>query len=73
MQLALNMTNAVNAVLNISTTAPSPPVNSYNNYSPDESNLPYGADWTNDPLPAGTNTTNSKNRFIITVEFWFSL
>ncbi|MFV8363783.1 DUF1800 domain-containing protein [Flavobacterium sp. ZT3P35] len=58
--LALNMTNAVNAVLNISTTAPSPPVNSYNNYSPDESNLPYGADWTNDPLPAGTNTTNSR-------------
>jgi hypothetical protein len=54
------MTNAVNAVLNISTTAPSPPVNSYNNYSPDESNLPYGADWTNDPLPAGTNTTNSR-------------
>ena len=58
--LALNMTNAVNAVLNISTTAPAPPVNSYNNYSPDESNLPYGADWTNDPLPAGTNTTNSR-------------
>jgi hypothetical protein len=23
------------------------------------SNLPYGADWTNDPLP-GTNTTNSR-------------
>ena len=60
MLLALNMTNAVNAVLNISTTAPAPPVNSYNNYSPDESNLPYGADWTNDPLPAGTNTTNSR-------------
>ena len=58
--LALNMTNAVNAVLNINITAPSPPVNSYNNYSPDESNLPYGADWTNDPLPAGTNTTNSR-------------
>ena len=58
--LALNMTNAVNAVLNISTTAPAPPVNSYNNYSPDESNLPYGADWTNDPLPTGTNTTNSR-------------
>lgn len=58
--LALNMTNSVNAVLNISTTAPAPPVNSYNNYSPDESNLPYGADWTNDPLPTGTNTTNSR-------------
>lgn len=58
--LALNMTNAVNAVLNINITAPAPPVNSYNNYSPDESNLPYGADWTNDPLPVGTNTTNSR-------------
>ena len=58
--LALNMTNAVNSILNVNTTAPSPPLNSYNNYSPDESNLAYGTDWTNDPLPTGTNTTNSR-------------
>jgi uncharacterized protein (DUF1800 family) len=58
--LAMSMTNAVNAVLNVNTTPPSPPVNSYNNYSPDESSLPYGADWTNNPLPTGTNTTNSR-------------
>ncbi|WP_304196666.1 DUF1800 family protein [Flavobacterium alvei] len=58
--LTLSMTNAVNAVLNVNTTPPSPPVNSYNNYSPDESSLPYGADWTTNPLPSGTNTTNSR-------------
>jgi uncharacterized protein (DUF1800 family) len=58
--LALNVTNAVNTILKVNPTPPKPPVNSYNNYSPDESNLPYGADWTNDPLPTGTNTTNTR-------------
>lgn len=58
--LALDMANSVNTILNVNATPPAPPVNSYNNYSPDESNLPYGADWTNDPLPTGTNTTNSR-------------
>jgi uncharacterized protein (DUF1800 family) len=58
--LATSMNNAVNAILNVNTTPPSPPVNSYNNYSPDENNLAYGADWTNDPLPSGANTTNSR-------------
>jgi uncharacterized protein (DUF1800 family) len=58
--LALSMTNAVSTILNVNTTPPLPPVNSYNYYSPDESNLPYGADWTNDPLPTGTNMTNSR-------------
>lgn len=58
--LASSMTSAVNAVLNVNTTSPSPPVNSYNNYLPDENNLPYGADWTNDVLPTGASATNSK-------------
>ncbi len=58
--LAMSMTNAVNAVLNVNTTPPSPPVNSYNNFSPDENGLPYGADWTNNPLPTGAFTTNSR-------------
>jgi uncharacterized protein (DUF1800 family) len=58
--LALNVSNAVNTILKVNTTPPAPPVNSYNNYSPDENNLPYGGDWTNDPLPTGTNTTNSR-------------
>ncbi len=58
--LAMSMTNAVNAVLNVNTTPPSPPVNSYNNYSPDENNLAYGADWTNNPLPSTAGTTNSR-------------
>ena len=58
--LALSMTTAVNAVLNVNTTAPSSPVNSYNNYSPDENSLPYGADWTNNPLLTNAFTTNSR-------------
>jgi uncharacterized protein (DUF1800 family) len=58
--LAISMNNAVNAILNVNTTPPSPPVNSYDNYSPDENNLAYGSDWTNDPLPSGANTTNSR-------------
>tara|TARA_R110002124_G_scaffold76986_5_gene206205 strand:- start:1544 stop:3364 length:1821 start_codon:yes stop_codon:yes gene_type:complete len=57
---AMSMTNAVDKILNVDKTPPSAPVNSYNNYSPDEKNLPYGADWTNDPLPSGTSTTNSR-------------
>ncbi len=55
-----SMAEAVNTVLTVDLTAPSPPVNSYNNTSPDENNLPYGADWTNDTLPSGTSTTNSR-------------
>jgi len=58
--LALSMTNAVNAVLNVNNTPPSPPVNSYNNFLPDESSLPYGTDWTNSPLPTNTLATNSR-------------
>lgn len=57
---AMSMSAAVTTILNVDTTAPLPPVNSYNNYSPDENNLPYGADWTNDPLPSGTGTTNGR-------------
>ncbi len=56
----MTMVEAVNAVLSVDPTPPSPPVNSYNIYSPDQNNLPYGADWTNDPLPSGSGTTNSR-------------
>ena len=43
----MTMSDAVDAILNINTTAPAPPVNWYENLSPDEGGLPYGADWTN--------------------------
>ena len=46
--LPLSPSAAVDAVLNINTTPPVPPVNFYQNIEADENNLPLGADWTND-------------------------
>ena len=46
--LGLSMSGAVDLILNVDTTPPSPPVNHYNNEEPDENGLAYGADWTND-------------------------
>ncbi|WP_309609790.1 DUF1800 family protein [Flavobacterium sp.] len=45
--LGLSLNNAVNLILNVNATPPSPPINYYNNIEPDENGLPYGADWTN--------------------------
>ena len=45
--LGLSFSNAVDLVLNVSNVAPTPPINFYQNFKPDENNLPYGADWTN--------------------------
>ena len=42
---------AVNVVLNINPAAPAPPVNWYQNIAVDAGNIPYGADWTNNPSP----------------------
>ncbi|MFZ1529858.1 MAG: DUF1800 family protein [Ferruginibacter sp.] len=44
--LAMGMNSAVNAILNVNTAA-APPINWYQNIQPDENNIPYGADWTN--------------------------
>ncbi|GAA4743304.1 DUF1800 domain-containing protein [Flavisolibacter ginsenosidimutans] len=61
--LPLTPSAAVDAVLNINNTPPSPPVNWYQNIAnnADENNLPYGADWTNDFFPTNSvgQTTNS--------------
>jgi uncharacterized protein (DUF1800 family) len=46
--LGLSMAQAVNLILTVDNTPPTPPVNHYNNEKPDENGLPYGADWTND-------------------------
>ncbi|MBE0390404.1 DUF1800 family protein [Flavobacterium sp. PL002] len=66
--LTMSMTDAVNGILAVDTTAPTPPVNAYNNYSPDENGLAYGADWTNDPLERGKFNTNSRR--IDSLEQW---
>ena len=46
--LGLSMNGAVDLILAVDATPPTPPVNYYNNDKPDENGLPYGADWTND-------------------------
>lgn len=61
--ISLPFVDAVNLVLNVSTTPPSPPVNYYENQDPDQNGLPYGADWTKDVFTSGDfdigGTTNS--------------
>jgi uncharacterized protein (DUF1800 family) len=44
----MQMVYAVQALLKNNTNPITPPVNWYNNDAPDENNLPYGADWTQD-------------------------
>jgi Protein of unknown function (DUF1800) len=56
----LSMNAAVDLVLNVSTTPPSPPVNFYQNQRPDENGIPYGADWTNDAF-SGYDIGNDTN------------
>ena len=61
--LPLTPSAAVDAVLNISTTPPTPPVNFYQNIEADENNLPLGADWTNDffaTSSVGQNTNENR-------------
>lgn len=57
----LSMTEAVNLILTIDTTSPSPPINNYELDEPDENNLPYGTDWTTDPFVTN-NTGNTTDR-----------
>ncbi|MDQ6609699.1 MAG: DUF1800 domain-containing protein [Bacteroidota bacterium] len=52
--LPLTPSAAVDAVLNINTTPPSPPVNWYQNFFADENSVPYGADWTTDFFTTGS-------------------
>ncbi|MEO6902367.1 MAG: DUF1800 domain-containing protein [Bacteroidia bacterium] len=50
---SMGMSAAVDNILKINNTPPSPPVNYYNNTLADENNLPYGADWTTDAFSTG--------------------
>jgi uncharacterized protein (DUF1800 family) len=50
--VGLTMSQAVDRILTIDNTPPPPPVNHYQPDEPDENNIPYGADWTNDFFPS---------------------
>lgn len=59
--LAMTPDAAVEAIMNISVTPPSPPVNWYQNFYADENAvIPYGGDWTNDAFNSTSvgQTTN---------------
>jgi uncharacterized protein (DUF1800 family) len=43
----LSVGDAVDLVVTINPTAPAPPINNYQFEIPDENDIPYGADWTN--------------------------
>jgi uncharacterized protein (DUF1800 family) len=61
--LNLSMNQAVDLVLTIDSTPPTPPVNHYNNEKPDENGLPYGADWTNNAFATndiGSDTNGNR-------------
>lgn len=47
---AMSLDDAVAALLNISTTAPSPPVNAYNNGTAIDPDVPAGQTWINSPI-----------------------
>ena len=55
--LTMTVSQAVDALLNNTTTAPSPPVNNYNAASPDP-NIALGSTWVND-TSNGSGTINS--------------
>ena len=62
---AMSFDTAVNTVLTVDVTPPSPPVNAYNNYFQDQNNLPYGQTWVNDPFVSndytlGGDTNNAR-------------
>lgn len=47
---AMSMSNAVDALLNVSTTQPPPPVNAYNNGTAIDPDVPAGQTWVNSPI-----------------------
>jgi uncharacterized protein (DUF1800 family) len=61
--LSLGISQAVNLILTVGNTPPSPPINYYENENPDENGLPYGADWTNDAFATndiGSDTNGNR-------------
>lgn len=56
--LTMTVTDAVDAICNISATPPAPPVNHYQNTLNDTGGIAYGADWTSSGLN-GSNTNDN--------------
>ncbi len=68
--LPLGPSAAVDAVLNINTTPPAPPVNWYQNFFADEKGLAYGADWTNEFFPSSTPGQSSNHYRMDALRMW---
>lgn len=67
---ALTMSQAVDLIMTVNNTPPSPPVNWYQALQPDENGLPYGADFTSDAInfyDVGVNTNVYRSE---TVKMW---
>jgi uncharacterized protein (DUF1800 family) len=47
---AMTMSNAVDLILTMPATPAPPPINWYQSIQPDQSGVPYGADWTTTPI-----------------------
>ncbi len=69
---AMSFNTALNTVLNIDVTPPAPPVNSYNNSTPDQNNLPYGQPWVNSPFVSGDYALggDTNNARIDSLKYW---
>jgi uncharacterized protein (DUF1800 family) len=60
---AMTVTDAVNSILTIDTTAPAPPVNWYNNLAVDAGGIAYGADVTNHAFTTSTAEGQTSNHY----------
>lgn len=60
---AMTVTDAVNSILTIDTTAPAPPVNWYNNLAVDAGGIAYGADVTNHAFATSTAEGQTSNHY----------
>ena len=68
--VAMGMDTAVSALLTITSPAPSPPVNYYQNLQADENSLAYGADWTQDVFTTTAIGQSTNIYRINALTFW---
>jgi len=68
----LSMSEAVNLILNIDSTPPSPPINNYELDDPDENSLPYGTDWTTNPFVDNETGDTTDRRRISSLTSWMT-
>ncbi len=67
---SLSMSQAVDLILNINQTIPSPPINNYEPDEPDENNLPYGADWTENAFVYNEDGGDTDSQRIRSLKAW---